>query len=147
MAQARLSLPVGKAARTRVRLQVSVLVSVFWLVLGMFIMVAFEGATYCCSIFPTDTCLYTLSLRLLLDAGKLVPKIAMLSAKSIFEIAQPVFQSVGRSLLGFSVRFQTPVAETRTEIMGPPWARVMDMHLFLKSTFATFLHKQILRNM
>ena len=59
---------MGKAARTRVRLQVSVLVSVFWLVLGMFIMVAFQGATYCCSIFATNTLLYTLSLRLLLDA-------------------------------------------------------------------------------
>ena len=44
------------------------LVSVFWLVLGMFTMVAFEGTTYCCSIFPTNTRLYTLSLHLLLDA-------------------------------------------------------------------------------
>jgi hypothetical protein len=40
---ARLKLPLGKAARTKVRLKISVSVSVLWLLLGMFTMAALEG--------------------------------------------------------------------------------------------------------
>ncbi len=64
MLQARLSLPVGKAARTRVRLQVSVLTSVLWLVLGMFVMVALEGATQP-HMRDTPTCTFAFAVGVL----------------------------------------------------------------------------------
>jgi Ca2+-binding EF-hand superfamily protein len=58
---ARLKLPLGKAARTKVRLKISVSVSVLWLLLGMFTMAALEGTQrnatlYLCLSLPRGLC-------------------------------------------------------------------------------------------
>ena len=65
-------MPVGKAARTRVRLQVSVLTSIFWLVLGMFAMVAIEGTTQSHTVLRSvSACAFAFALGKTLTAHSL----------------------------------------------------------------------------